>query len=249
MVNRRSVGSEDDRDVGAACGPVFESATSIWRLFGRVRAAHSSPARVPPARPGCPLPRTSVAASHRPGTVPSGLRHLAAARGFRDRLRPRPPLPRVLDALPRRQGDARRRCRSAAGSPPRSRADVLASARPPRAGRRARHQGRRPRDARHPRRLQHRVPTRCAGGAGTTRSVGARTSTRCRTRRSSRHARNWDALCLYGWHPYMYNPQLKRWLGRIARADPGAVGRQRRRRDAGLRPRATPPSFPARASS
>ena len=28
-------------------------------------------------------------------------------------------------------------------------------------------------------------------------------------------ARNWDALCLYGWHPYMYNPQLKRWLARI----------------------------------
>ena len=30
------------------------------------------------------------------------------------------------------------------------------------------------------------------------------------------HARNWEALCLYGWHPYMYNPQLKRWLARIA---------------------------------
>jgi pimeloyl-ACP methyl ester carboxylesterase len=29
-------------------------------------------------------------------------------------------------------------------------------------------------------------------------------------------ARNWDAACLYGWHPYMYNPQLKRWLGRIS---------------------------------
>ena len=29
-------------------------------------------------------------------------------------------------------------------------------------------------------------------------------------------ARNWEALCLYGWHPYMYNPQLKRWLHRIA---------------------------------
>jgi len=28
-------------------------------------------------------------------------------------------------------------------------------------------------------------------------------------------ARNWDALCLYGWHPYMYNPQLTRWLARI----------------------------------
>ena len=31
-----------------------------------------------------------------------------------------------------------------------------------------------------------------------------------------RHARDWDALCLYAWHPYLYNPQLPRWLGRIA---------------------------------
>jgi len=31
-----------------------------------------------------------------------------------------------------------------------------------------------------------------------------------------RHARDRDALCLYAWHPYMYNPQLPRWLGRIA---------------------------------
>jgi len=30
------------------------------------------------------------------------------------------------------------------------------------------------------------------------------------------HARNWEALCLYGWHPYMHNPRLKNWLGRIA---------------------------------
>ncbi|HEY7491519.1 MAG TPA: alpha/beta hydrolase [Candidatus Tectomicrobia bacterium] len=30
-------------------------------------------------------------------------------------------------------------------------------------------------------------------------------------------ARNWEALCLYGWQPYMYNPQLKRWLRRITR--------------------------------
>jgi pimeloyl-ACP methyl ester carboxylesterase len=28
-------------------------------------------------------------------------------------------------------------------------------------------------------------------------------------------AKNREALCLYAWHPYMYNPQLKRWLGRI----------------------------------
>ncbi len=33
----------------------------------------------------------------------------------------------------------------------------------------------------------------------------------------TRHARNRDALCLYGWEPYMYNQRLKRWLGRIAR--------------------------------
>jgi pimeloyl-ACP methyl ester carboxylesterase len=31
-----------------------------------------------------------------------------------------------------------------------------------------------------------------------------------------RHARDRDALCLYAWHPYLYNPQLPRWLGRIA---------------------------------
>src|SRR4029077_2268970 len=30
------------------------------------------------------------------------------------------------------------------------------------------------------------------------------------------HARNREALCLYAWHPYMYNPQLPRWLGNIA---------------------------------
>jgi pimeloyl-ACP methyl ester carboxylesterase len=29
------------------------------------------------------------------------------------------------------------------------------------------------------------------------------------------HARNRDALCLYAWHPCLYNPQLKRWLARI----------------------------------
>jgi pimeloyl-ACP methyl ester carboxylesterase len=29
------------------------------------------------------------------------------------------------------------------------------------------------------------------------------------------HARNREALCLYAWHPYMYNPRLARWLHRI----------------------------------
>jgi pimeloyl-ACP methyl ester carboxylesterase len=31
-----------------------------------------------------------------------------------------------------------------------------------------------------------------------------------------RYARGRDALCLYGFQPFMFNPQLKRWLGRIA---------------------------------
>ena len=29
------------------------------------------------------------------------------------------------------------------------------------------------------------------------------------------HARNREALCLYAWHPCLYNPQLKNWLGTI----------------------------------
>jgi pimeloyl-ACP methyl ester carboxylesterase len=29
------------------------------------------------------------------------------------------------------------------------------------------------------------------------------------------YARNREALCRYAWHPYMYNPQLPRWLRRI----------------------------------
>jgi pimeloyl-ACP methyl ester carboxylesterase len=29
------------------------------------------------------------------------------------------------------------------------------------------------------------------------------------------YARNREALCRYAWHPYMYDPQLKRWLARI----------------------------------
>jgi pimeloyl-ACP methyl ester carboxylesterase len=29
------------------------------------------------------------------------------------------------------------------------------------------------------------------------------------------YARNREALCIYAWHPYMYNPQLPRWLGQI----------------------------------
>jgi pimeloyl-ACP methyl ester carboxylesterase len=29
-------------------------------------------------------------------------------------------------------------------------------------------------------------------------------------------ARNWDSLCVYGWKPHMFNPQLAFWLRRIA---------------------------------
>ena len=29
-------------------------------------------------------------------------------------------------------------------------------------------------------------------------------------------ARSWDALCLYGWRPHLYNPRLKFWLRRVS---------------------------------
>ena len=41
------------------------------------------------------------------------------------------------------------------------------------------------------------------------------------------HARNREALCLYAWHPCLYNPQLKQWLGRIRVPTLRAVGRRR----------------------
>jgi pimeloyl-ACP methyl ester carboxylesterase len=28
--------------------------------------------------------------------------------------------------------------------------------------------------------------------------------------------RAWESLSLYGWHPYMYNPRLRRWLRRVS---------------------------------
>jgi pimeloyl-ACP methyl ester carboxylesterase len=60
------------------------------------------------------------------------------------------------------------------------------------------------------------------------------------------HARNWESLCLYAWHPYMFNPQLKQWLGRIGvptlvlwGASDGVVTPQYGRTYAGLIPGAT----------
>jgi pimeloyl-ACP methyl ester carboxylesterase len=61
-----------------------------------------------------------------------------------------------------------------------------------------------------------------------------------------RYARGRDALCLYGWQPYMYNPQLKRWLARINvptlvlwGADDGIVKPEYGRTYAGLIPGAS----------
>jgi pimeloyl-ACP methyl ester carboxylesterase len=58
-------------------------------------------------------------------------------------------------------------------------------------------------------------------------------------------ARNWDALCIYGWRPHMYNPQLRHWLRRIAvptqvvwGASDGIVSPDYGRRYAALIPRA-----------
>jgi pimeloyl-ACP methyl ester carboxylesterase len=57
--------------------------------------------------------------------------------------------------------------------------------------------------------------------------------------------RNWDALSLYGWHPYMHNPRLAYWLRRIDvptlvlwGASDGIVTPEYGRAYAGLIPRA-----------
>ena len=52
-----------------------------------------------------------------------------------------------------------------------------------------------------------------------------------------RRARSWDALCLYGWHPYMYNPRLQALAAAYQCADASAVGRFRPHRHARLWPR------------
>ncbi len=51
------------------------------------------------------------------------------------------------------------------------------------------------------------------------------------------HARNWESLCLYGWHPYMFNPQLKQWLPAVSTRRRWCCGARKRRGavDAGLR--------------
>ena len=159
-------------------------------------------------------PRMPGYSSFYRGEPPSWHRRIRASaprRGprFRDRLRPRPPLLELLDALPDDSHAHRAFVRRLARG--RDRGDVPPSARPARPRRRARHQGQRPRDARHPGRLQHRAAGGAAAELARSRHVGA--GLRRHVGRGARRcARNWEALCLYGWHPYMYNPQLKRWL-------------------------------------
>ena len=83
--------------------------------------------------------------------------------------------------------------------------------------RRPRHQGERPRNARHT-------------------STCSLTSARCHREELARsrtfapryddmeddelvaRSRNWETLARYGFHPYMHNPQLKRWLPTSRRA-------------------------------
>ena len=64
-----------------------------------------------------------------------------------------------------------------------------------------------------------------------------------------RYARNREALCLYGWQPYMHNPRLRRWLARIKVPTLVLWGARGRHRHARLWPRLRRRSSPARASS
>ena len=151
----------------------------------------------------------------------------------------------VLDALPYEQGDARRvvvRRLARRGD----RGEVRPSPRPARPRGRARHQGQRPRDARHPGRLQH-SPQEVQRRSWHDPAAWAPDFDAMSDDELVVRARNWEALCLYGWHPYMYNPQLKRWLAPHRGADPGAVGRERSDRDARLWTAPTAGLIPGRA--
>ena len=86
------------------------------------------------------------------------------------------------------------------------------------------HQNQRSRDAGHPRHLQQIARRGCAGAAGTTRTAFAPDFNSMSDEALVVYARNREALCLYAWHPYMYNPQLPRWLGRINVPTLAAVG-------------------------
>ena len=55
------------------------------------------------------------------------------------------------------------------------------------------------------------------------------------------YARNREALCLYAWHPYMYNPAAAALARPDQGADLAAVGGERPGRHSGLRPRLQPP--------
>ncbi len=46
-------------------------------------------------------------------------------------------------------------------------------------------------------------------------TIAARDTTKLTETELAEIVRSRDALCYYGWQPYMHNPQLKRWLGRV----------------------------------
>ena len=121
----------------------------------------------------------------------------------------------LLESLPHAEGDPARLLvrRLARGGDGRR---LLPSHRPADPGRSVRHQAQRPRDTRHRRRVQHQPGCGARAANGTIRRASPPTSTRWDDAALVRYARGRDALCLYGWKPYMYNPQLKRWLARIA---------------------------------
>ena len=101
-----------------------------------------------------------------------GFGHSARPDGLRHGLRPRPPLSRRARGAAARQGDARRavvRRLARRGG----RGEVRPSPRPARPRGRARHQGQRPRDARHPGRVQHLAPGGAAAELARSRGVGA----------------------------------------------------------------------------
>ena len=163
-----------------------------------------------------------------------GFGNTQAAGRFRHDLRPRASVPRAASTSCPTTRWRCSGCRSAAGWRP-NRGRAAAQARPADPGRSGRDQARRPRDPRH--RSICSTSTRPKSAPRLARSGEARpTYDAMSDEELVIHARNREALCLYAWHPCLYNPQLKQ----LARPHP-----RRRRWSCGATATASSPPITA----
>ena len=212
------------------------SAASTWRCCAGARDADPGAARHAADRSGGALPGPAGTARRGDRAVASRLRRFAAAARFRHGVRPRA-------SVSGPAGGAAARARHAAGFLVRrlagggDRRRVLPPDRAAGPGGRRSASSSATARRRTSSTSSTRTPTKWCGEAGTIRRASAPDYNAWEDDALVRYARGREALSLYGFQPYMYNPQLRRWLARHRGADAGAVGRGGSHGHAGVRPR------------